>query len=283
MNKQHRNKIRICCWIILCGWLVSLQAQAGEKKQKPDVWYGKWPMLGLRVGTDIGAALPFPFKYIPSEFAPAIKPKLTFGGEVIVPVSKRFSVCVEVNYKTLAVDAEAYVEDQRFRHESLASDMYFTGMADMNMSFTMIEFPVYAEYAFSGGRNRLILGGYYSINKEQNFDVIAKKGFLRTEPDSEDLNPLSSDLEMTFSEELDSWDAGVTFGYERRIVENLSVNGKVHVGLKSIFTPDFDMLDYKMYQMRLAVGITYELVDFNRKYHLKKYIPSFKRKKKDRK
>lgn len=256
-------------------------ASAKEKKVKPEVWYGKWPLLGVRVGTDIGGALPFPFSNIPGEFAPKIKPRLTLGGEVIVPVSKRFSVTAEVNFKTVAIDAEAFVEEQFFQAEDLNNNepVFFTGMADMNMSFSMIEIPVYAEYHFSGGRNRLLLGGYYSVNKDQSFDVVAKKGYMQTTKGDEDLLSLNTNFTMSFTDDLDSWDAGVLFGFERRIIENLSVNGKVHIGLKSIFTDGFEKLEYKMYQMRLAVGLTYELVDFNKKYHLKKYIPSFRRKK----
>lgn len=261
------------------GW----EAAAKEKKEKvvkPDVSYGKWPVLGVRAGTDIGGALPFPFSNIPSEFAPKLKPRLTLGGEVIWPVGKRFTVTAEVNYKTVAIDAEAFVEEQFFQSEDLNNNepVFFTGMADMNMSFSMIEIPVYAEYLFSGGRNRILFGGYYSINKTQAFDVIAKKGYMQVAKEDEDLMSLNTNFTMSFTEDLDSWDAGILFGYERRIIENLSVNGKVHIGLKSIFTNGFEKLEYKMYQMRLAVGVTYELFDFSKKYHLKKYIPSFRKK-----
>lgn len=260
---------------------IVLEVGAEGREKKPDVWYGKWPVIGLRVGTEIGGALPFPFSNIPSEFAPKLKPRLTLGGELIVPVSKRFTITAEVNYKTVAIDAEAFVEEQFFQTEDLNNNepVFFTGMADMNMSFSMVEIPVYVEYLFSGGRNRLIFGGYYALCKKQSFDVIAKKGYMQVSKGDEDLMSLNTNFTMSFTDDLDSWDAGILFGYERRIVENLSVNGKVHVGLKSIFTDGFEKLEYKMYQMRLAVGITYELMDFNKKYHLKKYIPSFRRKK----
>lgn len=272
--------IQICCLLLLLGMSTGISAK--DKKERPDVWYGKWPVIGIRVGTDIGGALPFPFSNIPSEFAPKIRPKLTLGAEVIWPVSKRFTVTAEVNYKTVAIDAEAFVEEQFFQTEDLNNNepVFFTGMADMNMSFSMIEIPVYAEYLFSGGRNRLLFGGYYSINKKQKFDVVAKKGYMQVSKGDEDVMSLNTNFTMSFTDDLDSWDAGVLFGFERRIVENLSVNGKVHIGLKSIFTSGFEKLEYKMYQMRLAVGITYEIFDFSKKYHLKKYIPSFRRKKK---
>lgn len=273
--------LRIYCLLLLLGW--SGIAGAKEKKVKPDVWYGKWPVLGIRVGTDIGGALPFPFSNIPSEFAPKIKPRLTLGGEVIWPVSKRFNITAEVNYKTVAIDAEAFVEEQFFQAEELNNNepVFFTGMADMNMSFSMLEFPVYVEYLFSGGRNRLMLGGYYALGKKRSFDVIAKKGYMQVAKGDEELLSLNTNFTMSFTQDLDSWDAGLVFGYERRIIENLSVNGKVHIGFKSIFTDGFEKLEYKMYQMRLAVGLTYELFDFSKKYHLKKYIPSFRRKKKE--
>lgn len=285
VNKMRYIQIVGLLLLLLVGIDVRAEEQEEKtkvKKAKPEVWYGKWPVLGLRVGTDIGGALPFPFSNIPSEFAPKIKPKLTFGGEVIVPVSKRFTVTAEVNFKTVAIDAEAFVEEQFFQAEDLNSGdpVFFTGMADMNMSFSMIEFPLYAEYQFSGGRNRVMLGGFYTMAKKQAFDVVAKKGYMQVTKGDEELLSLNTNFTMSFTDDLDSWDAGVLFGYERRLMENLSVNGKVHIGLKSIFTAGFDKLEYKMYHMRLAVGLTYELIDFNKKYHLKKYIPSFHRKNK---
>lgn len=249
-----------------------------EKKEKKAVWYtDSWkPILAVRIGTDLGGALPFPFSYIPSQFAPKLKLKLTMGGEIIVPVNKHWSLATEINYKGVAIDADAYVEDQRFMMDG--SQTYFTGMAVMSMSFTMLEIPLYAKYAFSEGRNRVMLGGYYSIGKGQSFDVIAKKGFMRGSTDSEELDVLTEDYLMSFNDQLDTWDAGLVFGYERYIIDNLAVNGKVHIGFKSIFTQGFDMLDYKMYHMRLALGLSYELIDFSKKYHLKRYIPSFRRK-----
>lgn len=273
-------------WLLIILLGVILPEAGGQEKKKKEVWYGKWPVLGVRVGTDIGGALPFPFRYIPSEFAPKIKPKLTFGGEIVWPVSKQFSIGAEVNFKTVAIDADAFVEDQRFlvinEDTGESSNVFFTGMAEMNMSFSMVEIPVYAKYSFSGGRNRVVLGGYYAIGKKQSFDVIAKKGFMRDQPDTEDLSALDSDLAMSFNEQLDKWDAGVIFGYERYIIDNVLVSGKVNIGFKSIFEKGFEMLDYQMYHMRLAVGITYELVDFSKKYNLKRYVPSFRRRNKDK-
>lgn len=281
MKSGKRDIIIGSILVFLCLSGMVRGEETKVRKAKEPVWYtDSWkPILGVRIGTDIGGALPFPFKYIPSEFAPKLKLKLTFGGEVIVPIDKHWSVAAEVNYKGVAIDADAFVEDQRFMMDG--SQTYFTGMAVMSMSFTMLEIPLYAKYAFSGGRNRVMLGGYYAIGKGQSFDVIAKKGFMRGSLESEDLDVLTEDYLMSFNDQLDTWDAGVVFGYERYILDNLAVNGKVHIGFKSIFTKGFDMLDYKMYQMRLAVGLSYELVDFSKKYHLKKYIPSFRRKNKN--
>lgn len=280
-NKKQYVTI-FCTGLLVCLGVVARGEEIQYKKEKATAWNTtRWkPILGVHLGTDLGGALPFPFSYIPSQFAPKLKLKLTMGGDIIVPINKHWSLVAEVSYKGVAIDADAYVEDQRFMMDG--SQTYFTGMAVMSMSFTMLEIPLYAKYSFSGGKNRVLLGGYYSIGKGQSFDVIAKKGFMRGSIDSEDLDVLTEDYLMSFNEQLDTWDAGLVFGYERYIIENLAVNGKVHVGFKSIFTQGFDMLDYKMYHMRLAVGLSYELFDFGKKYHLKKYIPSFRRKNRDK-
>ena len=46
---------------------------------------------------------------------------------------------------------------------------------------------------------------------------------------------------------------GVTYNARPRLM----IYGRMNVGFKSIFKPDFNNIDYEMYQMRFSLGTSY--------------------------
>lgn len=226
-----------------------------------------YPIVGFKIGTDLGAATPFPFKYIPSKMAPTIHPKLTLGLNAAFPLYERLAVTMEVNYKKLSLSADAMVEDQQFIDLSNPEKpfvTYFSGQATMDMSFEMIEFPVYLRYTFAKKNDAVILGGYYAIVRDAMFETIAKKGMMGKTVG--DLDPAILDVQqvMSFTNDLDSWDAGLVMGYRRRIIKWVHFDAMMYVGLKSIFNRDFNGLAYKMYPIRGSFGISCDINDFNK-------------------
>lgn len=68
---------------LICG----LSSAMGQEKTKPveDVDYRF--ALGVQLGTDIGGAVPFPFKYIPDTFNPYPKLNLSLGAKLSFPIT----------------------------------------------------------------------------------------------------------------------------------------------------------------------------------------------------
>lgn len=83
----------------LCSAAVSVQAVGLDKKNdandsipakislKPDMQ--RRLAIGVQVGTDIGGAVPFPFKHIPDKFNPYPQLSISLGGKVNHPAKRR--------------------------------------------------------------------------------------------------------------------------------------------------------------------------------------------------
>jgi hypothetical protein len=56
---------------------------------------------------------------------------------------------------------------------------------------------------------------------------------------------------------LDSYDLGMLMGVSYHASPRLSFWGRFNVGFKSIFKPDFNNIDYEMYQLRFSMGTSY--------------------------
>ncbi|MDR2026779.1 MAG: PorT family protein, partial [Prevotellaceae bacterium] len=141
--------------ILFAGILMSATVLAQEEKDSAYIYQGN---LGLSVGTDIGGAVPFPVSNIPGTINayPQINPAL--GASISFSLVKGWGVGVEINYKTVAMRADARVSNQRFNMDN--ATMYFTGTTKTEMKFIILEVPVYAKYRFDN-RNFAFAGAYY--------------------------------------------------------------------------------------------------------------------------
>lgn len=266
MNKRYTKLYTIAGLLLsFCIFSLELQAERHQKteKQQEKTWSATYlPIIGFKIGTDVGAATPFPFKYIPAKMSPSIHPKLTLGANITYPLYKRLSITAEINYKKLDLSADAMVEEQQFIDASDPEKpftTYFSGQATMDMYFTLLEFPVYFRYTFAGPNNALALGGYYALVKEAAFETIAKKGMMGKTPGDKDPAILDLQQVMSFTSDLDRWDAGIVLGYRRKIIKWIYADAMMQVGFKSIFISSFDKLAYKMYPIRGSFSISCDL------------------------
>lgn len=241
---------------LICG----LSSAMGQEKTKPveDVDYRF--ALGVQLGTDIGGAVPFPFKYIPDTFNPYPKLNLSLGAKLSFPITSRWSLGTEVTYKTVTMNADARVENQRYQDKDLIQ--YFSGSTEMHMDFTMLEIPVYTKYTLRNGKDRLLLGPYFAWVMKSSFVIDPKKGYIGTTgPDKVDsIMPEDMD-DMDFNSSLDSWDLGILLGYERKLSTRFELGLRFSWGFKDIFKRHNQYFDYKMLHMRGSVVISYNLFD----------------------
>jgi hypothetical protein len=216
--------------------------------------------LGAQIGTDIGGAVPYPLYHVPSPVNAYPHVNASLGAKCGFPLYERFSLGLECTYKRVAMDADARVENQKFDDGDILQ--YFSGTAEMHMSFTMIETPLYVKYRFNRS-NKALLGGYYSYILSPKFETIAKQGYIGDAPDLVG-SPVTPDApqHMDFSSSLGRWDAGMIIGYELQIFSRLHAGLRFLVGFKDIFKRGNRYFDYKMLHMRGSIVVSYNIFDF---------------------
>lgn len=214
--------------------------------------------ISPQLGTDLGGAVPIPFNAVGGYFNAYPKLNATLGARFFLNLHPRWSVGANLNYKTIAMDADARVTNQKFKGENTVQ--YFTGTSEMSMSFTLLEIPLYAEFLLGSKKQHGIqLGAFGSYVFRSRFVTHATKGFIGSVPDRVD-SDLTSPQVMDFSSLLDTWDAGLFFGYEVRIFPRIRMGMHIMTGFRDIFKPGSDFFDYRMKQMCGSVTVSYDLV-----------------------
>jgi hypothetical protein len=213
-----------------------------------------------QIGTDIGGAIPIPFGSQKINAFPRLSPSIgvSFG----YTYQYRWNLCVELTYKRIAMDADARVSNQKFKGEGMVQ--FFTGTAEMNMSFTLIEIPLYVKYMFGANRQHgAAIGGYFAKNLKTTFVSTAVKGFTGPLSDVVE-STISAPMVMDFSSTLDTWDAGIMLGYSSRVYNSVNMGVNFLIGCKDIFTPGSDFFDYKMVPIRGSITLNYNLFRFGK-------------------
>ena len=217
--------------------------------------------LGVQLGTDIGGAIPFPFSNVPEPFNPYPKLSPSLGAKFTFPVDRYWTVGAEITYKKVAIDADARIENQRFNDAKNDVIARFTGSAEMYMDFTMMEVPLYFKYTFRNQKDRILAGGYFAWVIKGKFNVTVNKGFMMDDNGVYTGAIDDEPLKINFSDILDTWDAGLIAGYERKLFSRVEIGLRVSWGFKDIFKPSNQYFDYKMLQIRGALVVSYNLFD----------------------
>ena len=215
--------------------------------------------LGVQLGTDIGGAIPFPFSNIPHPFNPRPQLSPSLGVKLTFPLVRHWTIGAELTYKKVAIDADARIKNQRFNDEDRGVVARFTGSAEMGMDFTMLEIPLCAKYTFRNEKDRILFGGYFAWMINSKFDIQVNKGYMMDDNGVYSGPIVDEPLKINFNDILDSWDAGLIVGYERRLLPRMEIGLRVSCGLKDIFKRDNQYFDYKMLHMRGTLVLSYNL------------------------
>lgn len=231
------------------------------------------PTVAIQLGTDLGGAIP-DFHFIPKTFKAYPQMRVAIGVRVVQPITPHWTISAEMNYKTVAMNADALVENMHAwvpNGDGTHLDQFYTGQAKMKMSFTMLEFPLYFTVKLGKRmRNKLHMGGYAAAMLNSEFVTDPTKGYIGTErPDyvGEAIPEPDPKITMDFGNVLKKWDAGLCFGYEYQIISRLNIGFKLFMGLSDIFDKDVfpedpkinKVLEYSMKQMRGAFVISWDL------------------------
>jgi hypothetical protein len=231
-------------------FLSFVKANAGDP-----VW-----KLKANAGIDFGGAVPIPLSEMPKDADASFKIRPTLGLGLERNLNEHWSLGVESNYHIIAIDANVNVVSQAFWADDRSYAMYFSGEAYSSTELQFVEFPITAYYHFNK-RWSLVFGGYFSIITKGKMETEGRNGWISADKNDTDTAPLpgTQNTSFNFNDELGNFDAGALLGYEFKLGNRLNLFGRFNVGFKSIFKPDFNNIDYEMYQFRFAAGVTYVL------------------------
>ena len=219
----------------------------------------KWE-FSSSLGIDMGGAIPLPLSEVPDDAkgTPKLKPNL--GISFQRNFNERWSLGTELSYHTLSIDAEVNVVSQAFWADDRSYATYFSGEAYSSTELQFIEIPLTAYYHFNE-RWSLVFGAYYSIILKGKLETEGKNGWISADKNDTDNAPLpgTQNASFDFNDELDNYDVGALIGYRFKIGERVNLWGRFNVGFKSIFVPDFNNIDYDMYQFRFSTGVSFIL------------------------
>jgi len=219
----------------------------------------KWE-LSTAAGVDFGGVIPIPLSEMPEDADATLKIRPTLGIGLQRNFNERWSLGFEGNYHILALDANVNVVSQAFWSDDRSYAMYFSGEAYSSTELQFVEIPLTADFHFNK-RWSLVFGGYYSIITKAKLETEGKNGWISADKYDTDTAPLpgAQNTSFNFNDELDNYDVGALLGYEYKIGKKINLWGRFSVGFKSIFKPDFNNIDYEMYQFRFATGVSFIL------------------------
>ena len=219
----------------------------------------KWK-FAPSLGVELGGAIPIPMSEMPDDADASLKIRPTLGFGLQRNISDRWSFGVEANYHILAFDAYVTVISQAFWADDRSYATYFSGEAYSSAELQFVEIPLTAYYHFNK-RWSMVFGGYFSVITKGKLETEGKNGWISTDKNDTDTAPLpgTQNVSFNFNDELDNYDIGALLGYEFKAGKRINLWGRFNVGFKSIFNPDFNNIDYEMYQFRFSTGISYVL------------------------
>lgn len=137
---------------------------------------------------------------------------------------------------------------------------YFVGRNETTVKLTYITIPLYVTYRMNNDW-QFKVGGYASYNYNSSFKGYVWDGYMRVENMTGTKFEIKDkgDARFDFGDDIRDFDFGVGVGAERRINNRFGVYSNFTWGLTSIFPSDYKAIDFKMYNIYLTLGLTYNL------------------------
>lgn len=185
--------------------------------------------FALQVGGETGVLTSF------RDMKMAVTP---LGGlKMTFPFSRKWFLGSEVNYSRLKY--------------SFASGAGTHQQADFDIK--QLQVPVYLKYMLNNNRSSVLFGVYgtYAL------DASLHSSFRGTEPIG-NASTLNDGVVGNYSALMDTWNAGVTLGYELRIVKHLNIMCRVSAGMKNVLKSQ-DMFGKKLYPAQATITLSYDI------------------------
>lgn len=171
-------------------------------------------------------------------------PKLSlspaFGLKMTFPFNRKWFLGSEVNYSRLKYE----VSDQVEAHWDIAGETgNFDGAQLTRFDLKQIQVPVYLKYMLSCNKASVLFGFYGSYVFDAGLTTSLEGGGYR----------VAADL----SEVADQWNAGITIGYEHRIVKHLEVTCRISAGVKEVVKQS--LWGDRLFPLQACLTVSYDI------------------------
>lgn len=152
-----------------------------------------------------------------------------FGGlKMTVPFTRKWFLGMEINYADNRFDNRYTIEGNTDQKERV------------RFRLEELQFPIYLKYMLNCNRASLLFGGYAGYYFRNKSAMPGQGPFL------------------ALSDEMEEWNAGLTFGYEYRIVKHLNVMCRVSAGLNAL-VHSRKILDKKVWPLQACIALSYDI------------------------
>lgn len=184
--------------------------------------------FALQAGGDIGMLVPFGSK-------PGVFVQPTGGLKMTFPFTRKWFLGSEINYSRIKYNSTYTLErNVAGAGQWVAGQEKSRGRLDMKQ----IQVPVYLKYMLSSNRESILFGVYGAYV----FDASAE---------SENGGIAAGNME--------SWNAGLTVGYELRVVKHLNLMFRVSGGVKDVLKSD-NIWGKKLFPLQASLTLSFDVL-----------------------
>lgn len=169
----------------------------------------------------------------------------TAGLKMTFPFNRKWFLGSEINYSRLK-----YSTSDRFSaHLSVGGNTtFFNGNQKASFDMQQIQVPVYLKYMLNCNKASVLFGFYgaYVFNRELTTSLVG------------DFDAGKGSIRLDLSELLEQWNAGITIGYEHRIVKHLNVMCRLSAGLKDVVNAG-GLFGKRLLPLQGCITISYDI------------------------
>ncbi|SHF97777.1 porin family protein [Dysgonomonas macrotermitis] len=218
-------------------------------------------VAGFNFGATTPTSIPREIRKIEGWW-PQFTPQL--GYNIIYNTSDKWAVGsgILLDYKGMGVrDRVKYLYTEvKLEKDGNYLTGYFTGKNETTVKMAYVTIPLYARFKINDTWN-VRGGGYMSYAYSTSFKGKVWDGYMRA-PDptgSEIVIENKGDATFDFGDDVKTFDFGILAGGEMKINQRFNVFGTFNWGLTPIFHNSFKAVPFKMHNIYVTLGISYNL------------------------
>lgn len=218
-------------------------------------------VAGFNIGASTPTSIPREVRKIEAWW-PQFTPQL--GYHIIYNTNDKWAVGsgILLDYKGMGVrdNVKFLYTEVKLEADGNYLSGYFTGKNETTVKMAYVTVPLFARYKINN-QWKVRAGGYVSYAYSTSFKGKVWDGYMRA-PDptgSEIVIENKGDATFDFGDEIRTFDFGILAGCDMKINRRFNLSGTLNWGLTPIFSNSFKAVPFKMHNIYISLGMSYNL------------------------